>query len=63
MCHHLDLALSLLANLNGVAQVPDAAVYLDLVVEEFLKGRDIEDLVRGGLRSVDDELWSACQYT
>ena len=63
MCHHLDLALALLADLHGVTQISYPAVYLDLVVEEFLKSRDIEDFVGGGLRSVDDKLESACQYT
>lgn len=52
----LDLALALLGDLDGLAQVADAALNLDLLVQELLEGRDIEDLVAGGLRGVDDEL-------
>ncbi len=52
----LDLALALLGDLDGLAEVADAALNLDLLVQELLKGRDIEDLVARGLRGVDDEL-------
>lgn len=52
----LDLALALLGDLDGVAKVANAAVDLDLLVQEFLEGRDIEDLVARRLRGVDDEL-------
>jgi hypothetical protein len=52
----LDLALALLGDLDGVAEVADAALNLDLLVQELLEGRDVEDLVAGGLGSVDDEL-------
>ena len=52
----LDLALALLGDLDGLAEVADAALNLDLLVQELLEGRDIEDLVAGGLRGVDDEL-------
>jgi large subunit ribosomal protein L22e len=34
--------------------VTDTALDLDAVVEELLEGRDIEDLVASGLRSVDN---------
>lgn len=54
----LDLPITLLRDLDGIAQVSDTAVNLDLVLEELLEGGDIEDLVAGGLRSVDDELIS-----
>lgn len=54
--NNLDLPLALLAYLHDVAEVSNAAIDLDLVVEEFLEGGDVEDLVRGGLRSVDYEL-------
>ena len=54
----LDLAVTLLRDLDGLAEVADAALNLDLLVEELLEGGDVEDLVRGGLRSVDDELQS-----
>lgn len=57
MRNNLDLPLALLAYLHNIAEVPDAAIDLDLVVEELFEGGDVEDLVRGGLRSVDYELW------
>lgn len=52
----LDLAVTLLLDDNVVAQVVGAALDLDAVLEELLEGGDVEDLVVGGLRSVDDEL-------
>ncbi len=56
MGNDLDLAVALLGDLDGLAEVADAAVDLDLLVQELLEGRDVEDLVAGGLRGVDDEL-------
>jgi hypothetical protein len=56
VCNDLDLALALLGDLDGVAEVSDAAVYLDLVLEELLEGGDVEDLVGRRLGRVDDEL-------
>lgn len=56
MGNDLDLALALLRDLDGLAEVADAALNLDLLVQELLEGGDIEDLVARGLRSVDDEL-------
>lgn len=56
MGNDLDLAITDLGDLDGLAQVADAAVDLDLLVQELLEGGDIEDLVAGGLRGVDDEL-------
>lgn len=55
--HDLDLALALLGDLDRVAEVADAVVDLDLVVQELLEGGDVEDLVRRGLGGVDDELF------
>lgn len=52
----LDLAVTLLLDDNVVAQVVGAALDLDAVLEELLEGGDVEDLVVGGLGSVDDEL-------
>jgi hypothetical protein len=52
----LDLAVALLGDLNGLAEVADATLNLDLLVQELLEGGDIEDLVASGLRSVDDVL-------
>jgi len=52
----LDLSLALLRDGNGVAQVTGAALDLDAVVQELLKGLDVEDLIIDGLRAVDDEL-------
>ena len=52
----LDLAITDLLDLDNIAEVANAAVNLDLVLEELLEGADVEDLVAGGLRSVNDEL-------
>lgn len=52
----LDLALALLADDNGVAEVADAALDLDALLEELGEGTGVEDLVASGLRSVDHEL-------
>lgn len=52
----LDLALTLLGDLDGLAEVADTTLNLDLLVQELLEAGDIEDLVARGLRSVDDEL-------
>jgi hypothetical protein len=54
----LDLAIANLLDLDGVTEIANTAVHLDLVLEELLEGADVEDLVAGGLRSVDDELHS-----
>jgi hypothetical protein len=53
---NLDLAIANLGDDDLVTKVTDAALDLDAVVEELLEGGDIEDLVVGGLRSIDDEL-------
>ena len=56
MRNDLDLAVASLGDLDGVAEVSHAAIDLDLLVQELLEGRDIENLVAGGLRGIDDEL-------
>ena len=56
MGDNLDLALASLADLDEVAEVSGAALDLDAVVEELLKGGGVEDLVVDGLRAVDDVL-------
>lgn len=56
MGNDLDLAVTLLGDGDGLAEVAGAALDLDLLVQELLEGGDIEDLVGGGLRSVDNEL-------
>lgn len=61
MSDDLDLAIAGAGDLDGVAQVADTALDLDLVVEELLEGSDIEDLVVGGLRAVDHIL-NDCQH-
>jgi hypothetical protein len=57
----LDLAVASLLDDNVVAEVVGAALNLDALLEELFEGGDVEDLVVGGLRSVDDVLFSACQ--
>lgn len=56
MRNHLNLPVSNLADLNSIAQISHPVVDFDLVMKELFEGGDIEDLVRGGLRSIDDEL-------
>ena len=56
MCHDLDLPIPNLTYRDRVTEIADTVVHLYLVMQEFLKGGDIEDLVRGGLRGIDDEL-------
>ena len=56
MSDNLDLAITRLGDVDLVTEVTDTALDLDAVVEELLEGRDVEDLVARGLRSVDDEL-------
>ena len=56
MSDDLNLAIANLGDDDLVAEVTNAALNLDAVVEELLEGGDIEDLVVGGLRSVDDVL-------
>jgi hypothetical protein len=53
---NLDLAIADLLDLDGITEVANTAVHLDLVLEELFEGADVEDLVAGGLRSVNDEL-------
>jgi hypothetical protein len=55
----LNLAVTGAGDLDGLSEVADAAVDLDLLVQELLKSRDVEDVVAGGLRGVDDELRAA----
>lgn len=56
MGNNLNATLAGLGDHDVVTEVADTAIDLDAVVEELLEGRDIEDLVASGLRSVDDEL-------
>jgi len=56
VCDNLDLALTLLGDLDNISKVSGAAVNLDAVVEELLESSHIEDLVRRRLGGVDDEL-------
>jgi hypothetical protein len=58
MCDNLNLAVALLADLNGVAEVSGAAIDLDAVVEKLLEGGEIEDLIVDRLGGVDHELFS-----
>lgn len=54
----LDLAVTGLGDLDGVAEVAGAALNLDAVVQELLECLDVEDLIVDGLRAVDYELLS-----
>lgn len=52
----LNLSIANVLDLDLVAEVTDAVVDLDLVLEELLEGGDIKDLVGGRLGCVDDVL-------
>ena len=54
--NNLDLSIANLGDLDGISEVSNTAINLDLVLKELLEGGDVEDLVASGLRSVDDEL-------
>jgi hypothetical protein len=56
VCDNLNLSLANLGDLDYIAEVSNTSVNLDLILEEFLEGGDVEDFVGGGLRGVDDEL-------
>jgi hypothetical protein len=56
VCDDLDLSIAGLGDLDGITEVADAAFDLDLLVQELFEGGDVEDLVVGGLRSIDDVL-------
>jgi len=53
---NLNLSLTSLLDLNSIAEVSNTAIDLDLILKKLLEGVDIENLVAGGLRGVDDEL-------
>lgn len=59
----LDLSVTLLGDLDLVAEVANTALNLDLLVQELLEGGDIEDLVGGRLGGVDDELERQAQVS
>ena len=56
MRNDLNLPITLLADLYGIPQIPNTIVDLDLIMQELLEGRDIENFVGGGLRGIDDKL-------
>jgi hypothetical protein len=58
MRNHFNIAIASLRDLNGVAEVSYPPIDLDLIMEEFLERRNIEDLVIGGLGGVDDVLYN-----
>ena len=58
MGNDLDLAVALLPDNDGVAEVAGAALNLDPLLKELGERAHVEDLVAGGLRGVDDELCS-----
>ncbi len=54
----LDLSITNLGDLDDITEVSDTAVNLDLVLKELLECGNVEDLVAGGLRSIDNELFA-----
>lgn len=63
MGDNLNLAIALLANLHRIAEISNAVVDFDLVVQKLFKGGDIEDLVRCRLGCVDDVLYCFLKNT
>jgi len=57
MRNNLDLPIANLGDLNNIAKVSNAAIDFDPILEELLKGGDVEDLIGSGLRGVDDKLF------
>ena len=55
MRHHLNFPIPGAIDLHNLPQIADPVIHLDLVVQELLERAHVEDLVRGGLRRVDDE--------
>jgi hypothetical protein len=56
MRNNLDLSVTDLRDLHGLAEVSNTAVNLDLILKELLECGDVEDFVGGWLGCVDDEL-------
>lgn len=56
MCNDLDLPISDLLDVDLVAQIAGATLDLDAIMQEFLEGRQVEDLVANRLRAVDGVL-------
>lgn len=56
VCDDLDLSTTALRDGDVIAQVAGAALDLDAVVQELLKGGQIEDLVADRLAGVDGVL-------
>ncbi len=56
MRDHLDLSIADLGDADVLAKVAGAALDLDAVVEELLKGRQVKDLIADGLAAVDGVL-------
>ena len=54
----LDAAVAQVADADGVAQIAGAALDFDALLQEGGEGGGVEDAVVGGLRCVDDELFS-----
>lgn len=57
MGNNLNLAIALLAYLHRIAEIANAVVDFNLVVQKLFKGGDIEDLVCSRLGCVDDVLY------
>ena len=57
MGNDLDATIAEVGDVDLLAEVAGEAVDLDARLEEGGEGRRVEDLVVGGLGSVDDELF------
>lgn len=59
MCDNLDLSITDLRDGDVFAEVVGAALDLDAIVQEFLKRRQVKDLIADWLAGVDDVLHGA----
>jgi hypothetical protein len=56
VCHNLNLAIANLRDVDGVAEVSNTALDLDLVMQKLFKGGEVEYLVADRLGAVDGVL-------
>lgn len=57
VCNNLNLPITNILDRNNIAQVSYPTIDLNLILKELLEGGDIEDLVGGWLRGIDDVLF------
>lgn len=56
MRNNLNLAITLLRDLNGIPKVSNTTINLNLILKKLLESGDVEDLIASRLAGIDDEL-------